>query len=83
MDIGKGVAVVRKELTALIKQSKQVDPGEEGKKRHTASVKGFLRAIATFKKDAETLKLIPPQLVNKAMELFKELESELDEKEAP
>ncbi len=79
MDSGKGAAVVRKELTALIKQRKQVDPDEERQKRNTATVKRFLNAIHTFKKDAETLKLIPAQIVNKAMELFKELESQLDE----
>jgi hypothetical protein len=81
MDNGKGAAVVRKELTALIKQRKEVDPDEERQKRHTATVKRFLNAIHSFKKDAETLKLIPANIVNKAMELFKELESELDEEQ--
>jgi hypothetical protein len=78
MDSGKGAAVVRKELTALIKQRKQVDPDEERQKRNIATVKRFLSAIHAFKRDAEALKLIPANIVNKAMELFKELESELE-----
>ena len=80
MDSGKAAVVVRKELTALIKQRKIVDPDEERQKRHAATVKRFLSAIHTFKKDAETLKLIPMRIVQKAMELFKELESEIEEK---
>lgn len=79
IDNGKGAAVVRKELTALIKQRKQVDPDEERQKRNIATVKRFLNAIHAFRKDAETLKLIPAGIVNKAVELFKELESQLDE----
>jgi hypothetical protein len=79
MDSGKAAAVVRKELTALIKQRKVVDPDEERQKRNIATVKRFLGAIHTFKRDAEALKLIPAQIVNKAVELFKELESQLDE----
>lgn len=79
MDDGKGAAVVRKELTALMKQRKEVDPDEERQKRNTATVKRFLSAIHAFKRDAEALKLVPAKIVNKAMELFKELESELEE----
>ncbi len=78
MDNGKNAALVRKDLTALIKERKQVDPDEEREARNTAAVRRFLNAIRSFKKDAETLKLIPAKIVNKAIELFKELESEIE-----
>ena len=42
-------------------------------------MKRFMSAIRTFKKDAETLKLIPAKIVHKAMEIFEELESEIEE----
>lgn len=79
MDKGKNAALVRKDLTALIKERKQVDPDEERAQRNAAAVRRFLNAIRSFKKDAETLKLIPAKILNKAIELFKELESEVDQ----
>ena len=80
MDDGKSAGVVRKDLTALMKERKQVDPDEEREQRNIATVRRFLNAIRSFKKDAETLKLLPAHIVKKAVDLFKELETEIEEK---
>ena len=79
IDNGRNAALVRKDLTAMIKERKQVDPDEEREARNAAAVRRFLNAIRSFKKDADTLKLIPVHLVKKAEELFRELESEIEE----
>lgn len=79
MDKGKDAALVRKDLTAMIKERKQVDPDEEREARSAAAVRRFMSAIRSFKKDADTLKLIPAHIVKKAEELIRELESEIEE----
>jgi len=71
---GKDSSLVRKDLTAMIKERKQVDPDEEREMRHQASVKRFLNALKSFKKDMDTLKLIESNIVDEAEELLKKLE---------
>lgn len=78
VDQGCAAGVVRKDLTSLMKERKQVDPQEEREQRHAAAVRRFLNAIRSFKKDAEALKLVKVDVVRKAEELFKELEAEID-----
>jgi hypothetical protein len=75
---GKGAAAVRKELTAIMKERKPVNPDEERAQRTTASVRRLLNAIRSFKKDAETLKLIRADIVKRAEELVAELEAEIE-----
>lgn len=77
-DKGRSAGLVRKDLTTMMKERKQIDPDEERERRNEATVRKFLNAIRSFKKDAESLKLIKAELVKKADELFKELESEID-----
>ena len=77
-DKGKGAAAVRKELTALMKERKPVDPDEERAERNAACVKRLVNAIRSFKKDAETLKLVRADLVKKAEELVRDLEAEIE-----
>ncbi|MBF0330718.1 MAG: hypothetical protein HQL17_02185 [Candidatus Omnitrophica bacterium] len=79
MDNGKDAALVRKDLTAMIKERKQVDPDEEREQRSAAALKRFMTAIRSFKKDADTLKLIPAHIIKKADELIRELESQIEE----
>ncbi len=71
---GKEASEVRKDLTAIIKERKQVDPDEEREMRHQQSVKRFLNALKTFKQDMETLKLMEADIVDEADELLKKLE---------
>jgi hypothetical protein len=74
---GKGAAVVRKELTAIIKERKPVNPEEERAQRSAACVRRLLNAMRLFKRDAETLKLIRADVVRRAEELIQELEAEI------
>ena len=82
MEKGKSAILVRKDLTALIKERKQVDPDEERDKRNAAALKRFVSAVRAFHKDASALKLLPARIVTKAAELLADLESQIDEEEA-
>jgi hypothetical protein len=73
-DKGKDASVVRKELTTIIKERKQLDPEEEREKRNEASIKRFLSSLKTFKTDMETLKLLPANIVDETTELMSKLE---------
>lgn len=77
-DKGRGAAQVRKDLTAIMKERKQLDPEEEREQRNAAAVRRLLNAIRSFKKDAETLKLVKVDIVKKAEELLTELQAEID-----
>jgi hypothetical protein len=75
---GKGAVAVRKELTAIIKERKPVNPEEERAQRSAACVRRLLNAMRSFKRDAETLKLIRADLVSQAEELIRQLEGEIE-----
>lgn len=73
---GKHEGLVRKDLTAIMKERKEVDPDEEREKRSEASVKRVITALRAFKKDMETLKLLPEEIINETEFLLKKLERE-------
>ncbi len=73
-DKGKDASLVRKDLTALMKERKKIDPDEEREKRNQASIKKFLNALKNFKNEMESLKLIEADIVEEAEALLKKLE---------
>jgi hypothetical protein len=68
---------VRKELTAMIKERKEVDTVTAREVRHKKASKKFLESLHAFKTEAETLKILPAKVLQKAEELFQELSVEL------
>jgi hypothetical protein len=74
---GKNASLIRKDLTTLIKERKQVDPEEERDKRNFEAIKKFVTAINNFKKEMEALKLISNSVVEEAEQLRKKLEAEI------
>jgi len=74
---GKDVALIRKDLVALMKERKVVDPEEERDKRSELTVRKLLNAIRSFQKDAESLKLLPADLIKEATGLMKKLEEQI------
>ena len=73
---GKHEGLVKKDLTAIMKERKHVDPDEEREKRNEASVKRVLTALRAFTKDMETYKMVPQEIVSEAEFLIKKLERE-------
>ena len=57
---GKEASLVRKDLTAIIKERKKIDPEQAREARHEQSVRRLVAALRSFKKDMETLKLAEP-----------------------
>lgn len=76
-DKGKNASLVRKDLTALIKERKVVDPDEEREQRNCASIKKLLSSLQSFKKDMETLKLIDHDVLETAKALMNKLETQV------
>lgn len=74
---GKDASGVKKDLVALMKVRKQVDPDEERQHRNDAALMKLANAIKNFNKDMEALKLAPAELVDEAKELLERLEKEL------
>ena len=74
---GKDALEVRKDLTVLIKERKQLDPEKEREKRKETSLRKFLTAIKSFQKDMEALKLVPADIVKEAATLMKRIEQEV------
>ena len=71
---GKEASLVRKDLTAIIKERKKVDPDQAREDRHNGSVRRLMAALRSFKKDMETLKLAEPDIIEEAQELLERLE---------
>ena len=74
---GKDVSVVRKDLVALMKQRKQVDPDEDREKRNQDAIRRLLNAAKLFKRDMESLKLVKADVVEETDRLIKRLEQEI------
>ena len=73
-DKGKDASVVRKDLVAMMKERKSVDPEEERDKRNEAAIRKLYNALDSFKKDMEVLKLIPDNIIDEAKGLMSKLE---------
>lgn len=68
---------MRKDLTALMRERKEVDPDEEREERNRTAVKRLVGAIKLFQKDMEALKLLNDDLVKEAYDLMNKLEAEV------
>jgi hypothetical protein len=79
-DKGADVSTARRELTAIMKQRKDVDPDEERRQRNETSIRKLYHAIQVFKKDMETLKIVPSYIIEQAEDLMGKLENILSEK---
>lgn len=76
-DKGRDVGAVRKELGALMKERKIVDPDEERDQRNAAAIRKLIASLRSFEKDMEVLKLLPDEVVSGAKDLISRLETEL------
>lgn len=74
---GKDAAEVRKELTSLMKERKQVDPEEERDRRSEAAIRKVVSSLKSFQKDMDALKLIDNDLLEEVVGLSQKLEEQL------
>jgi hypothetical protein len=73
---GKEASLVRKDLTAIIKERKKIDPEQAREDRHEQSVRRLVAALRSFKKDMESLKLAEPDIIEEAEGLLNRLEAQ-------
>ncbi len=74
---GVEASEARKDLTAMMKERKPVDPEEEREQRNQTAIKKLIGAIEAFKKDMEVLKLIPGNIIEEVKELKGKLEGQI------
>ncbi|MCA9395010.1 MAG: hypothetical protein KC900_12470 [Candidatus Omnitrophica bacterium] len=75
---GKNATVMRKDLTALMKERKYVDPDQEREDRHQTAIRRVVHSLKNFQKDMEALQLIPAAIMDDTKKLLDRLEAELD-----
>jgi len=75
---GQDAQKVRRDLTALIRERKEVNSEEALALRKTSTVKRLLSTLKSLKKEAELLKLLPVALLKETAELISRIEEELD-----
>ncbi len=74
---GKDALQLKRELTALIRQRKELDPEEVRQQRRLSTLKRFLSTLRSLRQEIETAKLLPEPLIREASALIKKLEAEL------
>ena len=74
---GAVAADLRRDLTAIMKERKPVDPEEERELRNEQAIKKLITAMDSFKKDMEALKLIPAEIIEEIKTLKGKLQSQI------
>jgi hypothetical protein len=74
---GQDAQKVRKDLTALIRERRELDPEVAQEKRKTATVRRLLSVLKSLKKEAELLKLLPAALLKETAQLISRIEEEV------
>jgi len=73
---GKDPRDLKKDLTQLIKQRKEVDPEEERQKTRHMAINRLLSALRGAKRDIEALKILPGTIAKGIDMLIEKIESE-------
>ncbi|MDD4183317.1 MAG: hypothetical protein PHT53_05810 [Candidatus Omnitrophica bacterium] len=74
---GRDAQVIKKDLTSLIRQRKEIDPEETHEKERVGVAKRYLNVLKSMKKEIEISKLLPPTLLKETESLIKKLEEEV------
>ncbi len=74
---GRDTQVVKKDLTNLIRQRKEIDPEETTAKERSGVMKRYLSVLKNMKKEIEITKLLPHSLLKETEILINKLEEEV------
>lgn len=77
LEMGKDAREVKRDLTMLIKQRREVEPDEARKARRLAMIKRLLSTMKTLKTEIEASRMLPAGLVKDVSRLIMDLESEI------
>lgn len=75
---GKDVQEVKKDLTSLIRERRELDPEEARQEKKLSLLKRFLSSLKAITRELETAKLGPASLVREADNLIKKIEAEIN-----
>lgn len=75
---GKDASEVKKDLTALIRQRRELDPDEARKERSLSVLKRFLGTLKALKREIEVSKLASASVIKEAQDLIARIESEIN-----
>ncbi|MDD5584103.1 MAG: hypothetical protein PHV55_03505 [Candidatus Omnitrophica bacterium] len=76
-EVGKDPQLIKRDLTTLMRQRKEVDPQEEQERSRTITVKRYLSTLRAMKREIEISKLLPPSLLKETESLIEKLEAEV------
>ena len=76
-DKGKDVSEVRKDLTTLMRQRKEVEPEEAWAQKKERNVKRLMTTLRSLKREMEDFKVIPAVIISDIAKLIDRLDSEL------
>ncbi|MEW6101218.1 MAG: hypothetical protein AB1481_02875 [Candidatus Omnitrophota bacterium] len=74
---GRDAVSIKRDLTQIIRQRRELDTEEVLRQRKLATVKRFVGILKSLKKEIEISKLLPYPLIKEAQALIVKLESEL------
>lgn len=74
----KDANLLKKDLTAYIKQAEQVSPEEARRKERMKMLKKYVASLKNLKRDAELLKIVPEECLETTNKLIKQMESQLE-----
>jgi hypothetical protein len=74
---GKDIQQVRRDLTTLMKQRKEIDSEEEKQRTRVITVKRFLSTLRSMKREIEISHLLPPSILKETESLIRKLEAEI------
>jgi hypothetical protein len=75
---GRDARDLKKDLTGLIRERKEVSPEEAWEKKRLSHVSRLLSTLKSLRKEAETLKLLPSALLKETSQLIKEIEAQIN-----
>ena len=75
---GKDAHEVKKDLTSLIRERRELDPQEARQEKKLSLLKRFLGSLKAITRELETAKLGPASLAREADNLIKKIEAEIN-----
>jgi len=66
---------IKRDITSLMRERKQLDPEVERKKMDEINIKRFISKLKDFKRDIEILRFLPESISEKIEELIEEIEN--------
>ncbi len=77
LEEGKDAKDVKKELTSMLRERREVSPEDAYKERREAFVRRIIGTLKTLKDEASMNKLLPMPLINETAALINKLQAEL------